>query len=195
MRKLIPLVIVLMAFSCRDHSKMQRTQEQYQVVQEGSANGASSTINGAEEVRPPVTTDTSADTTTAFALPAAAGAAPVNPNGSIASTMPQQSSGSMPVQSVPVQAAPQQPRPHVEHPREQRPAQTDTTASQPPQQPTDTTVTSTEPPPTDSAKSDTTKTDTSKTDTPKTDTTKTDTTNPPPPPMTDGMVPDVHGAA
>lgn len=59
----------LLVFSCSRSGKMQRDQKQYDVVPEGSASGVTSTINGPGETTPPVT-NTNADTTTNFTIPA-----------------------------------------------------------------------------------------------------------------------------
>ncbi|HXA18242.1 MAG TPA: hypothetical protein VN380_14680 [Thermoanaerobaculia bacterium] len=59
----------LVVFACSRSGKMQRDQKQYDVVPEGSASGVTSTINGPGETTAPVT-DTNADTTTNFTIPA-----------------------------------------------------------------------------------------------------------------------------
>src|SRR6185503_709579 len=70
-------------------AKRSQQQHEYEVVQEGSAAGVTSTIQGPGETLPPIT-GTNADTTTAFALnpnpvpPAAPSPTP----GSIAGTLP-----------------------------------------------------------------------------------------------------------
>src|ERR1041385_7747062 len=60
--------LALLIFGCSRSGKMQRDQKQYDVVQEGSASGVTSTINAPGETKPPVT-DTNVDTTTAFTIP------------------------------------------------------------------------------------------------------------------------------
>jgi hypothetical protein len=60
--------VALLVFGCSRSNKMQRGQQQYDVVQEGSASGVTSTINGPGETPAPAT-DTNADTTTNFTLP------------------------------------------------------------------------------------------------------------------------------
>lgn len=68
-RKIVVVVsFVVLAVGCSKSSKMQRGQQQYQTVQEGSASGVTSTINGPGETPAPVT-DTNIDTTTNFTLP------------------------------------------------------------------------------------------------------------------------------
>jgi hypothetical protein len=60
--------VALVALGCGRSGKMHRGQQQYDVVQEGSASGVTSTINGPGETTARAT-DTSADTTTNFTLP------------------------------------------------------------------------------------------------------------------------------
>jgi hypothetical protein len=68
----------LLVLGCRNNDKgMRRGDQNYDVVQEGSASGVTSTISGPGETPPPTasvpltgTTGTNADTTTAFTLPA-----------------------------------------------------------------------------------------------------------------------------
>jgi hypothetical protein len=60
--------LVLLVTACSRSGKMQRGQQQYQTVQEGSASGVTSTINGPGETPAPLT-DTNADTTTNFTIP------------------------------------------------------------------------------------------------------------------------------
>jgi hypothetical protein len=93
--------VVLIA-GCSRSGKMQRGQQQYQTVQEGSASGVTSTINGPGETPAPVT-DTNADTTTNFTLP-------TNPNplgnstaGSVVGSIPSTYPGSA---GVPVRRQP-----------------------------------------------------------------------------------------
>src|SRR3954466_2685332 len=67
--KLILIAIaVLMTANCRGGSSVHRDAKSYEVVQEGAANGVTSTINGPGQTPPPMT-GTNADTTTAFNLP------------------------------------------------------------------------------------------------------------------------------
>jgi hypothetical protein len=84
------LVVAVAACSGRS-SRMQRDQQQYDVVQEGSADGVTSTINAPGETTPPTTataiTDTNIDTTTNF-LSVPSTTTPQQP-GTIAATLPQ----------------------------------------------------------------------------------------------------------
>ena len=59
--------LVVMLVGCGRSGRMQRGQNDYQVVQEGSASGVTSTINGPGEKAVP-TTATNTDTTTNFTL-------------------------------------------------------------------------------------------------------------------------------
>src|SRR5258706_10548262 len=109
-RKIAPLAaIAFLVFGCSRSGKMQRTQQDYQTVQEGSASGVTSTINPPGETTPPPLTNTNVDTTTNFTLPT--NPAPLGNDtagGSMASSMPA-------APSYPV------PRPKERAPREQRP--------------------------------------------------------------------------
>jgi len=178
MRKTVTLLFVVAALTGCRQSKMQRTQQEYPVVQEGATSGTTSTIGG--EVRPPVTTDTSADTSTAFTLPSVNGPGSMTtaPSGSVAGTLPPQP---YPVQPMPrprtpptttyppmTSAVPPPPPPRIEL----RPPPTETTS-------TDTT---------DTAKTDTTSTEEKQSDEKKPDVKRknnpppTDTSAPPPAP-------------
>jgi hypothetical protein len=194
--------IALLVFGCGRSGQVQRNQQQYQTVQEGSASGVTSTINAPGETTPPMT-DTNVDTTTNLTLP-------TNPNplgngtaaGSMASAMPSYPSG------TPGMTATRPPR------TTNAPVVTDTVGSTTPAMPkertspasprvqrdrpqTDTAATETAatPPPTDTSTTDTTTTDTpsttstsSSTDTKKKDDGKkkdgdpSDQQQPPPPP-------------
>gem|GEM_PF-524216 len=193
----------------RAGSKVQRNQQQYQTVQEGSASGVTSTINAPGETTPPLT-NTNVDTTTNFTLPtnpaplgtdtaagsmasAMPGVAPSNPAGTpgMPASRPRTSTRPAPVANAPVvtdtigSTTPPMPTQHTAPaPREQRP-QTDTAA-------TDTVA---PPPPTDTMMTDTSSSTTStssSTDTKKKkdDGKKKDSNNdqsdqpPPPPPPT-----------
>src|ERR1700682_329986 len=70
-----PILLLLLGAAChRGNANMQREQQQYEVVQEGSTSGASSTINAPGETPPLAVgttsagTTTSVDTTTNFTL-------------------------------------------------------------------------------------------------------------------------------
>jgi hypothetical protein len=153
--------LALLVFGCSRSGKMQRDQKQYDVVQEGSASGVTSTINAPGETKPPVT-DTNADTTTAFTIP-------TNPNPLGNDTVGTAVSGPTWI------SAPRPPRPHVTtapRPQELQPAPA-----------TDTTMTTD----TDIAPVPTTTTDTQRS--PKATTTSPDVKKkpdeePPPPPTT-----------
>jgi len=120
--------LALLVFGCSRSGKMQRDQKQYDVVQEGSASGVTSTINAPGETKPPLT-DTNVDTTTAFTIP-------TNPN-----PLGNDTAGTAMTSSVPAPAAApvapawipasRPPRPHVAtqpRPQELQPAPaTDTT--------------------------------------------------------------------
>ena len=136
----IVLALVAMAIACGRNSSVQRSQQQqYDVVQEGSADGVTSTINAPGETAAPLTsstlTDTNVDTTTNFTLPNTATTTSTEQPGTVASTLPQNSSGSMPSGYYP-------PRPRP-RPRPVAPPAT-TTEEQPT---TDTTADTTAPPP------------------------------------------------
>ena len=60
------LMVVMLAVACRRGS-MTRNQKNYETVEEGSANGVTSTIQGPGETLPPIT-NTSVDTTGAFTI-------------------------------------------------------------------------------------------------------------------------------
>jgi hypothetical protein len=64
----VAIIVALALAACRRQDRAQRSQPNYEVVQEGSASGVTSTINGPGETTPP-TTDTNVDTTTNFTLP------------------------------------------------------------------------------------------------------------------------------
>jgi hypothetical protein len=86
--------LIFAAASCGRSGKMQRDQQQYDVVQEGSATGVTSTINApGENPPPPMTsstiTGTNVDTTTAFTLPGTATTATTTQQpGTVAGTFP-----------------------------------------------------------------------------------------------------------
>jgi len=183
---------VLLIFGCSRSGKVQRNQEQYQTVQEGSASGVTSTINGPGETTPPLT-NTNVDTTTNFTLPT--NPAPLGTDtalGSMASSMPtapsypagtpgmppqsrpRTSTRPAPVTNAPVvtdtigSTTPSMPTEHSAPPREQ----TDTSV------PTDTATTAPPPQATDTTSTTSTSSDTKK----KEDGKKKDSDQPPPPP-------------
>lgn len=125
-RKIAPLAAtLLLAFGCSRAGKVQRNQQEYQTVQEGSASGVTSTINAPGETTPPLT-NTNVDTTTNFTLP-------TNPNplgndtaGSMASTLPSTT-------SYPGAPPPSRPRPVTRTPN--APVVTDTIGSTTPPMP------------------------------------------------------------
>jgi hypothetical protein len=186
--------IAFLVVGCSRSGKVQRNQQQYQTVQEGSASGVTSTINAPGETAPPLT-NTNVDTTTNLTLP-------INPNplgtattgGSMASAMPPSSPVGTPGMRPPARPR-TSPRPA---PAANAPVVTDTIGSTTPAMPwerapqpqpqrrdrqqTDTAATdtmSTMPPPTDTAMTDTTSTDTKKK---KKDDGKNKDSDPPPPP-------------
>jgi hypothetical protein len=194
-----------LVIGCSRSGKVQRSQQQYQTVQEGSASGVTSTINAPGETAPPLT-NTNVDTTTNFTLPN-------NPNplgnatdGSMASAMPPSYPAGTP--GMPPAARPRTaPR---AAPAANAPVVTDTIGSttpamprerapQPPQrdrQQTDTAATdrSAPPPQTDTAMTDTSSTASTSTatdakkkkdDGKKQDSDQTDPPPPPPPTATD----------
>ncbi|MBV9069208.1 MAG: hypothetical protein JO093_10380 [Acidobacteria bacterium] len=191
-----------LVFGCSRSGKVQRSQQQYQTVQEGSASGVTSTINAPGETAPPLT-NTNVDTTTNFTLP-------TNPNplgndtagGSMASGMPATTSYPSGTPGMPASRPRTSPR---------APVVTDTIGSTTPAMPrerapqpaardrqqTDTAATdtmSTTPPPTDTAMTDTSSTASTgsstdprkkKDDAKKKDSDQTDPPPPPPPTTTD----------
>jgi hypothetical protein len=119
------LAVLLAACGDRNSGVQKSQQQNYDVVQEGSSTGVTSTINGPGDTAPPLTsstiTGTNVDTTTNFTLPnTVTTATTTDQSGSIASTL-RQTSGSLSNGYYP-------PRPH---PRPRPPAQTTTTASTP----------------------------------------------------------------
>jgi len=134
------LALVATAVACGRNSSVQRSQQQqYDVVQEGSANGVTSTINAPGETAAPTTsstiTDTNVDTTTNFTLPNTATTTSTEQPGTVASTLLQNESGTMPSGYYPPRTRPR--------PKPIAPPATTTTEEQP------TTDTTAPPPPTD----------------------------------------------
>lgn len=134
-KQFVAILLVLAAASCSRSGKIERNQQQYDSVQEGSAQGVTSTINGPGETSPPLTTSTATgtnvDTTTAFTVPGTATTTSTQQPGTVASSLPDSTTG------FPSGYTPPRPRPRP------RPPVTTTTA-----------------PPTDTATPPTTTTDT-----------------------------------
>jgi hypothetical protein len=137
------ILLILAAVSCSRQQKMQRDQQNYDVVQEGATGSATTTLAAPGETAPPATA-TNVDTTTAFTLPQTATTTPTAPPGTIAGSLPTSTGGSI-GQYTP------QPRPvvhpHVVAPPTTAPPASDTVppatdTAHPP--PTDTTATSTQ---------------------------------------------------
>ena len=166
---IFPLIFVgLWGVACGgDDGARRGNQAAYETVQEGSAAGVTSSIQGPGETLPPIT-GTNADTTTAFSIdPNVASAAPA-PNvapggGTLAGTLPTQPAYPPPMTSASPQPSrtytppPQQPSRAVNYPaprqpqpqrpvEQEQPPSNDTAVTQPdqPQQPP---VTNTQPPP------------------------------------------------
>jgi hypothetical protein len=183
------LLCSALVLGCGRSQTAKRTEQNYQVVEEGQASGVTSTINAPGETPPPLT-DTAVDTTTNFTLPDNPAPLGSQPPATIAGTLPQRvpvstqpppmMSNSVPITTDTVPSQTQQPRRRPTPPPQQQPP-TETTSTEAPPPATDTAA----PPP----KTDTTqtrqKTDTTKTETapPPTDTTKTDTTSTEKPPV------------
>lgn len=145
--KLIYPIVLVAGFgvACGGRSTASNAaQQQYETVQEGSAAGVTSTIQGPGETLPPIT-GTNADTTTAFALnpgamPPATAPQPGGalPSYSAASTPPPMMSSapppaySTPAPARPTPAAPQQAQqPAPVQPAPAQPAPTQTAEPQP----------------------------------------------------------------
>ena len=146
-RKIYSVFFAILLAACwgRKSSLQKEQQQNYDVVQEGSATGVTSTINGPGDTAPPLTsstiTGTNVDTTTNFTLPnTVTTATTTDQSGSIAATLQQTS---------------QRPRPRPRPPAQttttstsvEGPPATDTTmtsSDQPPPPPTDTTATGTQ---------------------------------------------------
>jgi hypothetical protein len=120
------LAACIAAAGCRDRSSnLQRQQQQYDVVQEGSANGGVTSTLAAPGEAPPQTTPTgltatNADTTTAFTLPGVATTTDtMEQPGTLGATLP----------------PPPSPRPRPATPPRPEPAQTTTTSTPQPAPP------------------------------------------------------------
>ena len=148
-RWMCPIALVVFA-ACGSDSRNPSDQKEFEVVQEGSASGVTSTIAGPGETLPPIT-GTNADTTTAFTIDPNAVSATPTP-GTLAGTLPP----SYP--SQPAYVPPSSPSPSYMPPRREAerpmtssspaPAQPQPTESAPPQQTptTDTAATQQQPP-------------------------------------------------
>ena len=131
---MFPIAVMLFAAACGRDSVTRVDQKDYEVVQEGSANGVTSTIQGPGEILPPVT-GTNFDTTTAFGIdPSTAASTPPPLTGTFAGTSPAPYTPPGP-RTEPVAPAPrpesQTPRPPVTpapvpEPRVEPPTMTDT---------------------------------------------------------------------
>jgi len=174
-KQLALLALLAFGLACGRSGKMNRNQDNYDVVNEGTATGVTSTINAPGETPPPLTA-TNVDTTTAFTLPQMETATTGTvPPGTIA--------GSLPTTTAPIYSnntPPPRPRPRpapTPQPVTPEPQPTQPAPQPAPQPPTDT---ATPPPPTDTSATatDTTGTAEKKKPVPPT------ATAPPPPPTT-----------
>jgi len=149
--KLGVILLIFAAVSCGRQQKMQRDQQNYDVVQEGATGTATSTIAAPGETAGPMTTSataTNVDTTTAFTLPETVTTTSTAPPGTIAGSLPTTTGG-----SIGGYAPRPAPRPRVERPPDQPmnsststapPTTTDTASPTTPPPPTATTATSTQ---------------------------------------------------
>jgi hypothetical protein len=153
------LIVVMLAVACRRGS-MTRNQKNYQTVEEGSANGVTSTIQGPGETLPPIT-NTSVDTTGAFAI---------DPNAAAVTTS---SAAPYPTMTTTTSAA--APPPTAAPPAPRRTTEIHASPATPKSPPPTTTA---EPEPENTQTTDTTDTP----DETQTDTAATSTEEPPPPP-------------
>ena len=127
------ILLILTAVSCGGRQdKMQRDQQNYDVVQEGSTSGNTTNLNAPGETAAPMTTSattaTNVDTTTAFTLPGTATTTSTAPPGTIAGSLPTNSTGSIYGYTPPRQP----PRPRVERPTQ--PPMNSSTSTAPPAQ-------------------------------------------------------------
>jgi hypothetical protein len=137
------MVLVMGAIGCggRNGARNAAAQQQYETVQEGSADGVTSTLHGPGETLPPIT-DTNVDTTTNFALNPT-----YPPPMTSASSLPPPPRPVMP-QPQPTQTAEPEPAPAPAPAPDTDTAETTTTAEEPEPEPaTDTTTTEAPPPP------------------------------------------------
>lgn len=130
-RALIVLIAVGLVGCGGGSSRLNRDQQQYDVVEEGSASGVTSTINAPGETTPPIT-GTNADTTTAFTLPMGGVPTSTGQPGTIAGTLPTDTTGGMVYPpGMPRPVAQPRPRPVAQPPVQQQPPMT--SAEQQPQ--------------------------------------------------------------
>ncbi|HUP59260.1 MAG TPA: hypothetical protein VNA69_02445 [Thermoanaerobaculia bacterium] len=111
MRTLSILMAGVMALAACGRGAKQ-DQQQYEVVEEGSASGVTGTIHGPGETVPPIT-NTNADTTTAFTIDPNALPPRTQQPGTIAGTFPPPSPPPMP---PPMTSSPPPPSPRPEPP-------------------------------------------------------------------------------
>ena len=175
--KLITALIIAGLLTGCSRGVTRANQKDYEVVEEGSASGVTSTIAGPGETLPPIT-NTNADTTTAFNLDTnavPAGPASTQP-GTIAGTLPPAYTPAPITQTQPPIVIRRQPPPQaqpqpVPEPTTAPPTQTDTAEEPEEPEPATDTATTTQPPPPEK-----------KEEAPPTDTSTT-TAPPPPPPF------------
>jgi len=160
------LVLLMLASAC-GRGSMTRDQKSYETVEEGSASGVTSTIQGPGETLPPIT-NTNSDATTAFAFDP--NAYPNQTATPIPTTSaPTTSTAYVPPTPYPTTTYPPPPPPVRRPPPPPPPPATTTTAEpEPSPPPTDTSTTTAEPVPPPPP--------------PATDTAATSTEPPPPPP-------------
>lgn len=148
-----PLICgLILAAACARDGAHRNNQQNYETVQEGSANGVTATIQGPGESLPPIT-NTNADTTTAFNIdPNTATASPATPPpGSLPPPMastPPPMTAPIPRAPIATQPAPAPPPVTTTHEPAPPPPQTDpttTTAAPPPATDTSTTTDEQEP--------------------------------------------------
>jgi hypothetical protein len=149
---IFPLIFVGLGVACGGDDGARRGNQTaaFETVQEGSAAGVTSTIQGPGEALPPVT-GTNADTTTAFSIDPTVASAVPPPNvapgsGTLAGTMPSQPSYPPPMTSAapPPQRSYPQPQPQRAYPQpqpQQQPRPVEREQPQPQQPATDTAVT------------------------------------------------------
>ena len=164
-RVFVLIAIGVLAGACRDSKNMKRSDQNYDVVQEGTTGETTSTISGPGETPPPAQinappmTATNTDNTTAFALPQTATATTT-----VMTTTSAGVGAGAPLSTQLPAAVPATPRPHphVTKPRAPEnpatdtitvPPRTTTTTSTTTEEPAPPTTTTTDqpPPPTDTS--------------------------------------------